>query len=445
WSNHNIAGFSIRGSNDGNSWTTLVGSYNSGSCPSGNSCGNGTEGGRVWHSNQTTSYRWYEWKWYTASTSQTLMSAFGIADRTSGGHPDNDWYYGRYKGVVGRIDTIWKATPPVGTQKTYPTGAALPFTYVQTGSGARSLRSSATYPNGQSAYYVMKHELSQHAYVDFLNTLTPAQQSSRAGAAKPILAANSFFSPVANCRQSVAVRTTSTGSPAIYGNLVTTSPSQWNPSTNAGNIAMVYLNWADNAAYLCWAGLRPLTELEYEKACRGDRSAVLGEYAWGTSNAVLHTSLTDPNLAKELAAPSGANFIQWLGGYESKFPARVGLLATPTSNRTQAGAGYYGALNLSDNVAEIYVNVSTAEGIAFSGEHGNGNLNGNGDAEIATWPATTGEGAGIRGAFPSRSAGRTGTSNAQVSNRTYAEDNGSISAASGTHFIGCRGGRTAPK
>ena len=38
-----------------------------------------------------------------------------------------------------------------------------------------------------------------------------------------------------------------------------------------------WLSWADSAAYMAWAGLRPMTELEYEKAMRGPRRPVPDE------------------------------------------------------------------------------------------------------------------------------------------------------------------------
>jgi formylglycine-generating enzyme required for sulfatase activity len=43
---------------------------------------------------------------------------------------------------------------------------------------------------------------------------------------------------------------------------------------------MNILSWFDVAAYLDWAALRPMTELEFEKVCRGPENRIAGEYAW---------------------------------------------------------------------------------------------------------------------------------------------------------------------
>ena len=59
------------------------------------------------------------------------------------------------------------------------------------------------------------------------------------------------------------------------------------------------LSWPDLCAYADWAALRPMTELEYEKACRGPNNPVLGEYAWGNTSisltAVSQTNYACPN------------------------------------------------------------------------------------------------------------------------------------------------------
>jgi hypothetical protein len=42
------------------------------------------------------------------------------------------------------------------------------------------------------------------------------------------------------------------------------------------------------AAFADWSGLRPMSELEYEKACRGyNTPAVPNEYAWGNAKLFL--------------------------------------------------------------------------------------------------------------------------------------------------------------
>ncbi|MEG1910826.1 MAG: hypothetical protein RR190_07640, partial [Bacteroidales bacterium] len=81
WGSYYINGFSIRGSNDGNSWTTLVGSYNNSGCTSGNCYWGPWGSNREWRSNQTTAYQWYEWRWYAGNGNTMLLASFGIADR----------------------------------------------------------------------------------------------------------------------------------------------------------------------------------------------------------------------------------------------------------------------------------------------------------------------------------------------------------------------------
>jgi formylglycine-generating enzyme required for sulfatase activity len=247
----------------------------------------------------------------------------------------------------------------------YPTGQTAP--------------DNASWPNGYNAFYCMKYEVSQQQYVDFLNTLTQTQATARK----------------ANYSGS---RYEITGS--AVGSYATTLP----------NVACNFLGWADDAAYADWSGLRPMTELEFEKACRGDQPAIAGEYAWGTADVA--NSIGDPDnyytlsnagasnegIATNYSTTAG-NAMHSLVSSLNNCPVRVGIFAANGSNsgRVSAGASYWGIMELSGNLWERPITMADATGRAFTGTHGDGVLDSNGDANAATWPGTDAVGAGWRG------------------------------------------------
>lgn len=159
---------------------------------------------------------------------------------------------------------------------------------------------------------------------------------------------------------------------------------------------MNYLTWADLTAYLDWAGLRPISELEFERACRGPYRAVSGEYPWGSTSITQATSISNAGTATE-SAQSAANAVY--GNHAAvQGPLRVGAMAYNKTTRITAGAGYYGNLNFADNVTERCVSVANSTGRAFEGKnHGNGSLDSSGNPNVSTWPGTSGVGAGVRG------------------------------------------------
>jgi len=173
-----------------------------------------------------------------------------------------------------------------------------------------------------------------------------------------------------------------------------------------------YLNWANVTAYADWACLRPMTELEFEKACRGPRNPVPLEYAWGSTliNAASYDSstLVDPGTANEGIA-SGKYSTTTGNACRPKTAAqqyqtynnivRCGIYAANSANtgRMTSGASYYGIMELSGNVWERAVTVGNSAGRAFDGSHGDGLINTNGTATNANWPPSSGSGAGFRG------------------------------------------------
>jgi formylglycine-generating enzyme required for sulfatase activity len=201
------------------------------------------------------------------------------------------------------------------------------------------------------------------------------------------------------------------------------------------NIACNYLSWADLAAYLDWAALRPMTELEYEKAARGTLAPVANEYAWGSASIITGaTGISNAGLTNETASNVGAN-CAYGGAAGVQGPMRVGNFGQGVNTRTGVGASYYGIMDLSGNLWERPVTVGNAAGRAFTGVHGNGVIDATGNADASNWPNTTATGAGFRGGH--------WNSNAvflRVSDRYYAAN----TVSNRLYSYGGRGVRVAP-
>ncbi len=231
----------------------------------------------------------------------------------------------------------------------------------------------SAFPKGYNAFYCMKYEISQQGYVDFLNSLTATQAVNRYSA-----------SNYGYYRYGI------TASSGVYS---TTNPF----------VACNYISWADLAAYLDWSGLRPMTELEFEKSCRGTLAAVPNEYAWGTTGiasgayTLSNSGLTNENIATNYSTTVG-NAATW-NTISIYGPVRVGIFAGNGLNtgRVTAGATYYGIMEMSGNLYERPVSVGNPTGRGFTGSNGNGLLTATGDADASNWPGTTAVGSGFRG------------------------------------------------
>lgn len=269
--------------------------------------------------------------------------------------------------------------------------------------GGTSVSIPNTFPVGYNAFYCMKYEISQEQYVDFLNSLTYDQQRTRT-LSDPISAPGTYpiFGSFAY-RNGIRIITSGNNStiPAVYGCDATAGVE--NNVDDGQNLPMNNLSWADLSAYLDWAALRPMTELEFEKVCRGTMPRVAGELAWGTpafNYFYSHTSIINPYRANEVVTTviNGA----MAGGLNSALgqygPLRSGIFATGSSGRASAGASYYGAMEMSGNLWERVIITTNPTGTAFTGTLGDGSLTVLGDANQATWPvATTAIGVGLRG------------------------------------------------
>ncbi len=246
----------------------------------------------------------------------------------------------------------------------YPSGQTAPTT--------------TSWPNGFNAFYCMKYEITEGAWVDFFNTLKAAQKTTRDLTSNGLGDKNSDL--------------------VVHRNTVAWTSGD--ATTAARDRACSYLKWSDGAAFADWAGLRPMTELEFEKACRGPIAAVANEFAYGGATQPTmqtgHSASPADGSGAETATPASAsiNIYDQLGGGGA---ARVGIYATASSTRAQAGASYWGIMELSGNMTERPVTINDATGRSFTGLHGDGNLDANGDANVTAWPGTDANGTMFRG------------------------------------------------
>lgn len=276
-------------------------------------------------------------------------------------------------------------------------------------------RLTAEFPKGYQSFYCMRHEVTQQQYVGFLNTLSYAGQlrhTEKQGKDKeplkgPEAPAGTFVmrpegragiiagqyrngikiavSGVAEVSEPLVIRRQSfvasgtvvrPGKPAVY-------------ETDAPHVACNFLRNDDGMAFAAWAGLRPMTELEFEKSSRGPLKPVPNEYAWGTDR-IAGMDATDSKGGRYVLQNAGNadEAVVWQGPHgpdathgnapsmgtndQLHGPLRVGVFATPASDRVSAGASYWGILDLTGNVMERPVSVGLATGRVFKGNHGEG-------------------------------------------------------------------------
>ncbi|MEY4003715.1 MAG: hypothetical protein RIT07_1757, partial [Bacteroidota bacterium] len=288
----------------------------------------------------------------------------------------------------------------------------------------------AAFPKGYNAFYCMKYELTQGQYRDFLNTLTYNQQtkmvmfsgclSTGSSIVGRLILSNGngttlvgYNSPY--FKNGLAVRilgNANTLTPAVIGCDFsgTTSnrptPNVFNQANDGMWLACNVLSWPMSAAYLDWAGLRPMTEMELEKAARGSEAPVANEGAMGITisgaSTNYTTGYTPPGTATEASGTTAQYHVCGVSTSSTDTKAgvtRVGSLAKSNSSRQSSGASYWGIMELSGNVLENTVSVAT--GRSFTGTHGDGTLSSNGYANAATWPGlSSGEVTGTTGVMP---------------------------------------------
>jgi formylglycine-generating enzyme required for sulfatase activity len=264
--------------------------------------------------------------------------------------------------------------------------------------------SSTYYPdgrrNGYRAFYSMKYELSQGGYRDFLNTLTFGQQVNHM-VSTPSLVAGTAALYNTN-RNSLKIKTSgisATNIGAVIG-CDANNNGIYDEAEDGEWVACNFLSWFDQAAYLAWAGLAPMTETQYEKAARGIQLPVAGEYAWGNTNIFTGSpfyTTSNANQASEImsnasASPTGNT--QYVSSYDNLGPTRNGVFATATSNRISSGGSFYGVMELSGNLWERVATTANNEGKFYynsDSTYARGNLSSNGlvyGSNYFAWPGS---------------------------------------------------------
>lgn len=268
---------------------------------------------------------------------------------------------------------------------------------------------SASFPKGYRAFYSMKYEVSQQQYVDFLNTLNRHQQNSRTATdleASLTAITNRYVmanSTSVQARNGIRCNASITAHQPIVFYCDLNGNGTGGEAADGQFIAANWLSWADLAAYLDWSALRPLTELEFEKAARGQIVPIPDAYGWNTSTLTAADNISAAGEASENTNTSGANAVFGNSG-NVPGPMRVGVFARDSNSRTESGAAFWGGMEFSGNVAERVVSTGRPEGRAFSGSHGNGllvrdssDISSYGQADASLWPPATGIGHGLRG------------------------------------------------
>ncbi|MDD4908078.1 MAG: SUMF1/EgtB/PvdO family nonheme iron enzyme [Candidatus Omnitrophica bacterium] len=266
------------------------------------------------------------------------------------------------------------------------------------------------FPKGYKAFWIMKYELTSQQFVDFLNTLTRKQQQSMVESDISKDEIPMYYvktkSDTEHLRNAIVCARKGNG---------TTEPVNF--YTYAPARAMNYTSWSNITSYGDWAGLRPITELEFEKACLGPLELVIDQCAWGSTElgrAETFDGADGSGLEKKVPQEGIVNCC-WGGGIA---PFDVGKKTVPDNpgfegpvsgeifenlrvggipQRINDGASYYGAINLTGNCWERCVTVGHPLGRAYDGLHGDGVLTEDGFADVANWPGKDGTGAGNRG------------------------------------------------
>ena len=240
------------------------------------------------------------------------------------------------------------------------------------------------FPTGYMPFYCMKYEVTQEQYVDFLNTMDHSSSYVAIYQEGPFVMDEGINNPEDDYRNGIRYRRTyDAGLDRDIDDFYCDYNNNFYPNDGGDgeNIPCNFLLANNMWDFADWTGMRPMTELEFEKICRGDQGFVEGEFAWGNTRIFFPTDDDIHRIyAWRLSGQGGPNEIMTetvvnigvanYGPFRANIgPFRSGIFAKSNTSREESGSGYYGVMEMSGNLAEMVVSITQ---LTFNGIHGDG-------------------------------------------------------------------------
>ncbi len=216
---------------------------------------------------------------------------------------------------------------------------------------------------------MMKYEITQGMYMDFLNCLSRPQQDTRTETDLSIgisevtnvfvMSNNSYPDQDNGVRCAETIPAAGRITFFCDGN----NNGIGNEADDGLDRACNFIGAEDAKAILDWLHLMPMSKIEYELWARGGGNVVPGEYAWGSTS----YHVIDPQgWNNEGTSQAYHNDIGTTGAHVStNFSAkRVGAFAGATTTREQSGASFFGIMDLSGSLLETVYNPLSSNGNA---------------------------------------------------------------------------------